>query len=379
MIVPAETLVFFMHGCCVLYNVFTRTCLALEAEGLTVVQALARGEETPQGSYQAWNIGWFSSEAGLLEDPTRILRDRTSWPEPELLNGADLVCKLLKLSLVVQNREEYLARFSPKKSLFDFHNFGNFHQQLGQHLMAVKRMDPGKWWYNQKFLPELSGIRDNLYKSIQEERLKALFASELTPGMYVVDMGCGVGYFTRMMAAQGAKVIGLDPNAHYVELSKKDATGSLRFVRTEIGAEPLDMIEDGWADMVFMSDALLFYFIPEAPRQKANPAMLLADIHRILKPGGRFLSLEPHSAFFLAPRLGDEDRPFTVLTEYRNKQFGITPPLSETLGTVLQHGFALTHMEELYPADLGQDFDQRGYHFSSEFPQWQLLEFRKVD
>jgi len=379
MIVPAETLAFFENGSWVLYNAFARTALAVEAGAMAVLEAVVRDETVPQGSYTVWSVNWFSNETGLLDDPTRLLRDRSDWPEPEILSAAQLIERLEKLSLVVTNQEAYLERFAPKRSLLDFQRFGNFHQQLGQHLLAVKRIDPRPWWCGQKFTNDGTGIRENLYKFVQEAHMRPYFERAIAKGERVVDVGCGIGYYSRMMAGCGAEVIGVDPSADYMERAEKGAAQSPRFVRAKVGAEPMDMIEDGWADMVFMSDALLFYFIPEAPTQKADPAVLLADIHRMLRPGGRFISLEPHAAFFLAPRLGDPSRPFTVLTEYRHKRFGITPPLTDTLKTVMGHGFALTGFEELYPADAsGEAVDPRGVGFASEFPQWQLLEFRKL-
>lgn len=379
MLVPAETLAFFEHGCCVLYNVFTRTALAVEAEAMTVLQAVARGEQAPEGGFTVWSIGWFSNETGLLDDPTRILRERSTWPDPERLGTAELLRRLLDLHLVVENEEDYLARFAPKKGLLDFKHFGNFHQQLGQHLLAVKRIDPRKWWCGQKFSDDSASIRANLYRFVQEANLTGYFAREISPGDRVVDVGCGIGYYSRMMADHGAEVIGLDPSADYMERAEQGAAQSPRFMQARIGSEPMSMIEDGWADLVFMSDALLFYFIPESPTQKADPAVLLQDIHRMLRPGGRFISLEPHAAFFLAPRLGEPQRPFTVLTEYRHKSFGITPPFTDTLKTVLGHGFALSGFEELYPLDAsGKQIDPRGVGFAGEFPQWQLLEFRKL-
>lgn len=377
--IPKEVIAIFTEdGLALLYNVFSRTSLVLSPQALAQALALGAGESAGQGPFSVWDAMWFSNECGLLEDPTRVLRNRADWPTALSLTGEELQHLLCTRCLLVDSLETYTARFAPKLNLLDFFHFGNFHQQLGQHLITALRVDPAKWWYDQKFLPDFTGMRDNLYKFIQEAFLKKLFADTITPGMRILDVGAGVGYISRMMAACGAEVIGVDPNAHYVHLAEECRTPFTRFVRADIGQEPMHMIEDNWADVVYMSDALLFYFIPERPDQRTDVSLLLYDIGRILKPGGRFWSLEPHAAFFLAPRFGEESRPFTVLTEYRHKQFGITPCLSDTLRAVLKHGFCLTNVQELSPDPEGMANDLRAFYFAENFPQWQFLEFTKL-
>jgi SAM-dependent methyltransferase len=120
----------------------------------------------------------------------------------------------------------------------------------------------------------------------------------------------------------------------------------------------------------------LFYFVPFYPGQNADIRVLLNDILRILKPGGSFVSLEPHGVFYLMPWLGAVDRPFVVVTEYLKKSFGIVPPLSWLIQQVTQTGFAVVDMREIVPADYFKEIDPRGYHFASEFPIWHLIEFK---
>ncbi len=70
-----------------------------------------------------------------------------------------------------------------------------------------------------------------------------------------------------------------------------------RFLNMKAGQEGgLDGTPSSSADMIFMSDALLFYFVPFYPGQQADIQILLADIFRIL-PDGLLsaLSLMRHS------------------------------------------------------------------------------------
>jgi len=376
--IPSDVISFFgPNDTVILYNVFARTSLAVDAAGMTALMALQQGKNVASET-RVWDIHWFSNEEGLLCDPTRIIRRRGDWPEPVTLDGEGFRRKVVDLSLLVDDEEEYRARFAPKTSLLDFKHFGNFHQQLGQFLMVEKRLNPVKWWYEQKFTDDLSGIRDNLYKSVQETYLKRYFAEKLGKGISIADVGCGVGYYSRMMAGSGAEVLALDPNGDYIELAAKDAPGNLRFRKADIGTPGgLDHVESESMDFAFMSDALLFYFVPERPDQHADISILMKDLRRILKPGGTFISMEPHASFFLMPWLGAEDRPFTLLTEYRHRNFSIVPSMSDMVKAILPYGFTVSFLDEIY-SEANEAVDARACGFAGEFPVWQLLEFTKT-
>src|SRR5205085_2448288 len=149
----------------------------------------------------------------------------------------------------------------------------------------------------------------------------------------------------------GATVLGIDPSEEYLSVARANAVRGAHFENMKIGeAGALDQIPTASADIIFMSDALLFYFVPFYPGQNADLRVLLKDIRRILKPGGSFVSLEPHGVFYLMPWLGAIDRPFVVVTEYLKKSFGIVPPLSWLIQQVAQAGFAVTDMREIVPA-----------------------------
>jgi SAM-dependent methyltransferase len=127
-----------------------------------------------------------------------------------------------------------------------------------------------------------------------------------------------------------------------------------------------------------MSDALLFYFVSPTPKQTASIEVLFRDLKRILKPGGTFISVEPHSLFWLAPWLGDPRRPFTVLTEHLHRWFSVTPTHPAFIQAAARGGFAITWMEELAPDPRYQEVDLRGYHFARQFPVWQLFELKTM-
>jgi SAM-dependent methyltransferase len=359
-------------------NVFARTSFGLSGE---IFRLLGEVEGNPlaggEGPFRCWRVEYFSNEAGLLADPSRFRRNMEDWEEL-YLSRPELIAELKKHCILVEDEAAYLERFKLKRHLLDRVHFGNFHQQHGQHMALTRRKDPADWWMRQKFSEDQLSVRpDTLYGAIQNKFLEKYAEERISKGMSVVDLGCGTGVYSNLMANRGATVLGIDPSEEYLSVARANAVRGTRFENMKVGeANALDQIPAASADVIFMSDALLFYFLPFFPGQKADLRILLKDIRRILKPGGSFVSLEPHGVFYLMPWLGSVDRPFVVITEYLKKSFGIVPPLSWLIQQVTQAGFAVTDMREIVPADYFKGIDPRGYYFASEFPLWHLLEFR---
>lgn len=362
-----------------LLNFFTRTSLGVEGSGLDALRSLERGALDAGRTWAVWDVQRFSNADGLLADPTRYVRDGSAWGEPAMLDAAALAAIFRDRFLLVDDLAAYRERFAPKTSLLDAAHFGNFHQQLGQELMLVRREAPEQWWLDQKFEPGLGELRNNLYRAVQGHALGEYFARRFAPGDTIVDIGCGPGYFTNAMARLGASVTGLDPNPAYIELARAQAPPGATFEVAALGTPgALDGVPDGSADYVFMSDALLFYFVPPGPGPAPDLGVLLEDVRRILRPRGTFVSVEPHYVFWLQPWLGDVEAPYTVLTEYSRKTFGVTPTPGELVRALARGGFGVVWMEELAPDPAFEEVDPRAFHFARQFPLWQLYELRAL-
>jgi SAM-dependent methyltransferase len=359
-------------------NVFVRTHLGLDGAGMAMIDRLAAGERAT-GIAKAWPLTRFTNEVSLLSDPTRLVRDPAEWGDPELLDATGLLRRGLDQCILVEDAAEYRSRFTRKDSLLDRHHFGNFHEQLGQHLMLNLRKKPGDWWPRQKFTDDFAAIRPGPYRAIEEAYLDRYFPERLTPGWKVIDLGCGTGHFTRKIAAVGCDALGLDPNPDYIAIARGGPATTARFEVAPLGKPgSLDAIAPESADAVFISDALLFYFVSPVGPDPEDIDYLMADIRRVLKPGGRFVNVESHFQFWLQPWLGDEDRPFTVLTEHLDRRFAVTPSYSAYIQAITRSGFAVGWMDEMRPDASLAETTRRGYHFAREFPLWQIFEFIKL-
>lgn len=108
-------------------------------------------------------------------------------------------------------------------------------------------------------------------------------ASGARPGDRVLDVGCGTGYFTRLMA----KAVAPDGTVHGIDPSRQAIAQARRITRLAncsfaAGvAEALDA-PDGSYDVVVTS--LTIHHLPEDLRPQA-----IAETFRVLRPGGSVL------------------------------------------------------------------------------------------
>jgi len=112
-------------------------------------------------------------------------------------------------------------------------------------------------------------------------RVKML-SKHLRPGMTVLELGCGAGYFTRELARSGADIIAIDVSPELLEIAR--ANCSAPNVRYEIRNAYDLSYPDAVFDSVVGSAVLHHLKIEEA----------LREIYRVLKPGGTIWFTEPN-------------------------------------------------------------------------------------
>ena len=124
------------------------------------------------------------------------------------------------------------------------------------------------------------GLRRRAYRTL-------LVASRVQPGDRVLDVGCGPGYFVRMLAeAVGAKgsAIGVDAAPEMIDYATRRSSHRAN-CRFEPGSAESLAFADAAFDVVVSS--LMLHHLPEEARLSA-----VREMRRVLRPGGTLLLAE---------------------------------------------------------------------------------------
>ncbi len=118
-------------------------------------------------------------------------------------------------------------------------------------------------------------------------RLSSAFAlAEITPGMAILDVGCGRGEILRHCARLGANAYGID----YAEVAVRLSQRVLRSFDPEMRAHTAVVQADAkrlpFPDEAF-DRVLMFDVVEHLHPWELHTAML--EVHRVLKPDGRFI------------------------------------------------------------------------------------------
>jgi len=140
-----------------------------------------------------------------------------------------------------------------------------------------KRICP--WWLAYSF--------DNPLRRYAHDP-QAILAPYLREGMTAIDIGCGMGYFSRSMAkivGESGTVIAADVQQEMLDITRKRAerdgvAGRIRFVRVK---------EDDLLVSEQVDFALAFWMVHEVN----NTEKFFLQVRNILKPAGTVLIAEP--------------------------------------------------------------------------------------
>lgn len=119
----------------------------------------------------------------------------------------------------------------------------------------------------------------------------------LPPGSKVVDLGCGSGIFTSLLAKRGYIASGVDLSPKLIELARSQYPG----IAFHVGdIEALDFA-DGSFDGVMLSGVV--HHIPDA-------RLCAREVARILRPGGAFYAFDPNRRHPFMYLYRDRSSPF---------------------------------------------------------------------
>ena len=130
---------------------------------------------------------------------------------------------------------------------------------------------------------------------------------EPVEGLDILDLGCGEGYFARNLKTRGAGPIqAMDLSGEMIaRAQEREATEQLGIVYGTGSATDLSRFADDSFDTVVA--VFLFNYLDSADTEKT-----MREVHRVLRPGGRFVFAVPHP--FL-PFAKEEEEPFYFRTE----------------------------------------------------------------
>jgi len=104
----------------------------------------------------------------------------------------------------------------------------------------------------------------------------------LEPGVEILDLACGHGRIANRLAQRGARVTGLDRQAHFLDRARADAAAlgvEVEYVEGDMRAIP-------WRDRF---DVVLNWFTAFGYFPDEELHGILRDVRAALRPGGRFL------------------------------------------------------------------------------------------
>lgn len=202
-------------------------------------------------------------------------------------------------------------------------------------------------------------------------------------GKRVADLGCGFGWASRWMRAQGAaSVLGLDLSQNMISRANADTSDPAIDYRTA----DLDTLELPEAAFDLVYSALTFHYVEDFQR-------LARMIHKALARGGALVFTIEHPIFMAAAHphwIADEDgrktwpvNGYSIEGERRTDWFanGVLKyhrSLGTTLNTLIDAGFELRRIEEFAPT---REQIERSPELAEELerPMMLLVSARKIE
>lgn len=229
------------------------------------------------------------------------------------------------------------------------------------------------WW--------IDGFTDGADPEYVEQILPIALA-ELDDSTQVLDIGCGDGQISRLLARAGIQVIGVDPTWNQISVAA-DRGGGAQYIRS--GAAQLPFACDSFDAAVA---CLVFEHVDELDTA-------VSEVARVLRPGGQF-SLFLNHPLLQTPGSGwiddhttDPPEKYWRIGAYLVEQDSVEQvepgvfirfihrPMSRYINVLAEHGLLLERMVEPAPPD---GFRDRAYEYeeASAIPRLLYLRLRRV-
>ena len=210
------------------------------------------------------------------------------------------------------------------------------------------------------------------------EQILPLAAAELDGAGRVLDLGCGDGQISRLLAGRGARVVGIDPTWNQIRVAHERGGGAT-YARSGAAALPF---ADGSFDAVVA--CLVFEHIDDVDAA-------IAEVARVLRPGGQFSFFLNHPLLqtpgsgWIDDHTVDPPEQYWRIGPYLIEQDSIEQvelgvfirfvhrPLSRYLNALAEQGLLLERMVEPAPPD---GFLDRAFEYAEAWAIPRLLYLR---
>lgn len=108
-----------------------------------------------------------------------------------------------------------------------------------------------------------------------------------SPGMRVLDIGCGNGYTAGQFLQKGCEVVGVDLGVKGLDIARQTYPQA-RFALMGADSKILEKLEEAPFDVVVSTEVIEHLY---APRQ------LISGAYAALRPGGRFICTTPYHGY----------------------------------------------------------------------------------
>lgn len=239
------------------------------------------------------------------------------------------------------------------------------------------------------------GKAASVYKTphIRKEYLrKPAFMRELRNirGKRMLDLGCGDGYYSRLMAEVGADVVGVDFSQEFIDLAKKQEQKQPKGIRYFCGdIAKMDFLPSGETDGAVAD----FVFVTIPTQEKYIQA--IREVHRVLKKGGTVLISKGHPATFNRP---DKSKNYSVTYDKEPLYFdSLTPQrikmniggksaewtnyhrsLEDFLNPWLENGFVITRVIEPRPTQNALEKFPEQLQGTDKLPYYIVFKLKKA-
>lgn len=317
----------------------------------------------------------FTNANGLLADPSGLAPE----PGPALSGAAAMDALLSAWAICLSDSRDYDDFVQFQTSLLDSTHLGTFHQNVGRHLLLDRRIkETWRWWHDQKFTPDGLGVRPGPYEWVQRYFFDRYFGAVDLSNKRLLDFACGNGFYSRKFHDRGADVVGIDTSGELIAIARRNHGDRIEFMQPPDAAESnamLDSLPAGSFDMIYVSDALLFFFHdPKTGSADETPALeLLRRLRRLLGRDGVLYLMEPNGTFWLTTHGGQPPRPIALVTEYHDRVYHVAPTMDKVISALGRSGFCVRDL--IHPrADAAANVAGDEMHaYATAFPLWDFF------